>query len=226
MYNMVQCLFTKRQWQPQPFSNQLMGAAQCFPRESWKPNEPTECASEQQTERLLVAENLLSITHTHICMIITQTHAWTHTLYTNTGRSGHTHRVIRIEMNQLAGDRHERDGGRKREWAKWANTLKQWVCGEQSERKMQLRHLHIDTFKEAEVARGESISTQWVDNVARCVETGRQTEVTLADIIHRLNACGKHTRQAFIKWIVLISWIYNSVCSTCSQWWKHHFLSS
>lgn len=59
---------------------------------------------------------------------------------------------------------------------------------------MQLRHLHADTFKEAEVARGESISTQWVDNVARCVETGRQTEVTLAECMWQT-----HTRQAFIK---------------------------
>lgn len=39
-----------------------------------KANEPTECAAEQQTERLLVAENLLSVTHTHSHTHITHTH--------------------------------------------------------------------------------------------------------------------------------------------------------
>lgn len=43
---------------------------------------------------------------------------------------------------------------------------------------------HSDTFREAEVARGRSILTQWGDNVAKCVERVGQTRAALTDIIH------------------------------------------
>lgn len=58
---------------------------------------------------------------------------------------------------------------------------------------------HSDTFKGAEVARGKSILTQWVDNVARCVERAGQTGVTLTDIIHRMTLKRKSKTKTFIK---------------------------
>lgn len=106
----------------QPLSNQLMGAAQCVPREGWKPNELTECASERRTERLLVAENLLSVTHTHThtsAIIYAHTtaiiYAHTHIIHAQEHDETVTQTHMRIEMNQLAGDRHQRDRERWRE---------------------------------------------------------------------------------------------------------------
>lgn len=130
---MIDHLFTKRQWLLQPFSNQLMGAAQCVPRESWKANEPTECASEQQTERLPVAENLLSVTH-----------ACGHIFYTHTHTERHLNRDEPISRRQTWAQ--QIDGGRKKEWATWKNTLKHSVCRQRPERKVQRRHLHTRTL--------------------------------------------------------------------------------
>lgn len=82
----------------------------------------------------------------------------------------HAHRLIRIEMNQLAGIRQsawERDGGRKKEGAEGKKALKHSVW-----RRQQRGKCNWDTFtlfKEAHVARGKSILTQRVGNVARCV---------------------------------------------------------
>lgn len=131
--------FTKRRWPRKPFLNQLKGAAQCVPRESWKANEPTECASEQQTQRLLVALNLLSVSHTHKHMVdvhsefrhkdTSQKHTYTH--------------VIWIEINQLAGNWHERNsnGGRKRK-----HTLKCSPCSQWPERTFQMRRVNTLTL--------------------------------------------------------------------------------
>lgn len=60
------------------------------------------------------------------------------------------------------------------------------MCRQQSERKMQLRHLYTLTLlRKLKVARGKCILTQWVDDMARFVEKAGQTEGTVIDIIHR-----------------------------------------
>lgn len=92
-------------------------------------------------------------------------------------------------MNQLAGVRHQRDRETWRE-REGVSEVKghikalgvQAAVGEENATETPS---HPDTFKEAEVARGKSILTQWVDNVARCVERAGQAGVTLTDIIHR-----------------------------------------
>lgn len=122
-----------------------MGAAQCVPRERWKPNEQTECASEHQTERLLVAENLLSVTHAHVTQLFTHTHTLEFR-HTNTARNGraqsHPNRDEPISRRQTISVT-ERDGGRKKEWAKYIKALRVQAA---AEREMQLRHLHTLTL--------------------------------------------------------------------------------
>lgn len=134
-----------------------MGAAQCVPRGCWKPNEPTECATEQQTERLLVAENLLSVTHTHVRYYLhTHTREFRHT---NAARNGHARAQTHPNRNEPIS-RHQTISMRERWREKEGGSREENATETPS---------HSDTFKEAHVARGKSILTQRVGNVARCV---------------------------------------------------------
>lgn len=130
-----------------------------------------------------------AVNHSHV-----HNYLRTHTLDTKIRREmdtrahTHTQTLIRMEINQSAGDRRQCDRERWRE-KEGVREVKEYikalgVQGAVGEENVTETPSHSDTFKEAEVARGKCILTQWVDNMARCVERAGQAEVTLIDIIH------------------------------------------
>lgn len=90
------------------FSNQLIGAAQRVPRESWNPNEPSD--------RMPAGSGKSAVNHTRVYTIIyAHQHLGNSDTKTQTVKRTHTKGVIQIETSQLAGDRHQRDRERWRE---------------------------------------------------------------------------------------------------------------
>lgn len=97
-----------------------------------------------------------AVSHTHICIIIyTHTHTHTGTLgnpdikiqrETDTHSLSQVNRDEPISRGRKSAWQRERNGGSRKEWGKWKNTLKQSVCRQQDERKKQLRHLHTLTL--------------------------------------------------------------------------------
>lgn len=73
---------------------------------------------------------------------VSHTRMWTHILHTHTER--HLNRDEPISRRQTWAQ--QIDGGRKKEWATWKNTLKHSVCRQRPERKVQRRHLHTRTL--------------------------------------------------------------------------------